>query len=140
MTEPICTSHWCLVMSFCLKVCIYSHTRGVKLGLGLGFMQTSQVLPHWLNQSFSFWILSSQNRFSSLILRLWMALLRSFHSISIGLRSGLDWDTPKGGFYVSKAIDLLQCLESSGFLCGVLPWRRPCLTYGWLMNGDVNQL
>ncbi len=31
--------HW-------LKVCIYSHTRGVKLGLGLGFMQTSQVLPH----------------------------------------------------------------------------------------------
>ncbi len=46
MTEPICTSHWCLVMSFWLKVCIYSHTRGVKLGLGLGFMQTSQVLPH----------------------------------------------------------------------------------------------
>ncbi len=37
MTEPICTSHWCLVMSFWLKVCIYSHTRGVKLGLGLGF-------------------------------------------------------------------------------------------------------
>ncbi len=31
---------------FCLKVCIYSHTRGVKLGLGLGLMQTSQVLPH----------------------------------------------------------------------------------------------
>ncbi len=30
MTEPICTSHWCLVMSFWLKVCIYSHTRGVK--------------------------------------------------------------------------------------------------------------
>ncbi len=27
----VCTSHWCLVMSFCLKVCIYSHTRGVKL-------------------------------------------------------------------------------------------------------------
>ncbi len=52
MTEPICTSHCCLVMSFWLKVCIYSHTRGVKLGLGLGFMQTSQVLPHWLNQSF----------------------------------------------------------------------------------------
>ncbi len=46
MTVPICTSHWCLVMSFWLKVCIYSHTRGVKLGLGLGFMQTSQVLPH----------------------------------------------------------------------------------------------
>ncbi len=46
MTEPICTSHWCLVMSFWLKVCIYSHTRGVKLGLGLGFMQTSQVLLH----------------------------------------------------------------------------------------------
>ncbi len=42
----VCTSHWCLVMSFWLKVCIYSHTRGVKLGLGLGFMQTSQVLPH----------------------------------------------------------------------------------------------
>ncbi len=40
------TSHWCLVMSFWLKVCIYSHTRGVKLGLGLGFMQTSQVLPN----------------------------------------------------------------------------------------------
>ncbi len=36
----------CLVMSFLLKVCIYSHTRGVKLGIGLGFMQTSQVLPH----------------------------------------------------------------------------------------------
>ncbi len=31
MTVPICTSHWCLVMSFWLKVCIYSHTRGVKL-------------------------------------------------------------------------------------------------------------
>ncbi len=41
----VCTSHWCLVMSFWLKV-IYSHTRGVKLGLGLGFLQTSQVLPH----------------------------------------------------------------------------------------------
>ncbi len=62
MTEPICTSHWCLVMSFWLKVCIYSHTRGVKLGLGLGFMQTSQVLPHWLNQSFSFWTLSYTQR------------------------------------------------------------------------------
>ncbi len=61
MTEPICTSHWCLVMSFCLKVCIYSHTRGVKLGLGLGFMQTSQVLPHWLNQ-FSFWTLPYTQR------------------------------------------------------------------------------
>ncbi len=59
---PICTSHWCLVMSFWLKVCIYSHTRGVKLGLGLGFMQTSQVLPHWLNQSFSFWTLSYTQR------------------------------------------------------------------------------
>ncbi len=55
-------SHWCLVMSFWLKVCIYSHTRGVKLGLGLGFMQTSQVLPHWLNQSFSFWTLSYTQR------------------------------------------------------------------------------
>ncbi len=53
---------WCLVMSFCLKVCIYSHTRGVKLRLGLGFMQTSQVLPHWLNQSFSFWTLSYTQR------------------------------------------------------------------------------
>ncbi len=41
---------------------IYSHTRGVKLGLGLGFMQTSQVLPHWLNQSFSFWTLSYTQR------------------------------------------------------------------------------
>ncbi len=58
----VCTSHWCLVMSFWLKVCIYSHTRGVKLGLGLGFMQTSQVLPHWLNQSFSFWTLSYTQR------------------------------------------------------------------------------
>ncbi len=46
MTVSIFTSHWCLVMSFWLKVCIYSHTRGVKLGLGLGFMQTSQVRPH----------------------------------------------------------------------------------------------
>ncbi len=51
-----------LVMSFWLKVCIYSHTRGVKLGLGLGFMQTSQVLPHWLNQSFSFWTLPYTQR------------------------------------------------------------------------------
>ncbi len=56
------TLYWCLVMSFWLKVCIYSHTRGVKLGLGLGFMQTSQVLPHWLNQSFSFWTLSYTQR------------------------------------------------------------------------------
>ncbi len=62
MTEPICTSQWCLVMSFWLKVCIYNHTRGVKLGLGLGFMQTGQVLPHWLNQSFSFWTLSYTQR------------------------------------------------------------------------------
>ncbi len=54
--------YWCLVMSFWLKVCIYSHTRGVKLGLGLGFMQTSQVLPHWLNQSFSFRTLSYTQR------------------------------------------------------------------------------
>ncbi len=46
LLSTVCTSHWCLVMSFWLKVCIYSHTRGVKLGLGLGFMQTSQVLPH----------------------------------------------------------------------------------------------
>ncbi len=59
----VCTSHWCLMMSFWLKVCIYSHTRGVKLGLGLGFMQTSQVLPHWLNQSFSFWTLSYTQRY-----------------------------------------------------------------------------
>ncbi len=58
----VCTSHWCLVMSFWLKICIYSHTRGVKLGLGLGFMQISQVLPHWLNQSFSFWTLSYTQR------------------------------------------------------------------------------
>ncbi len=62
MTESICTNHWCLVVSFCLKVCIYSHTRGVKLGLALGFMQTSQVLPHWLNQSFSFWTLPYTQR------------------------------------------------------------------------------
>ncbi len=33
MTVSICTSHWCLVMSFWLKVCIYSHTRGVKPNL-----------------------------------------------------------------------------------------------------------
>ncbi len=58
----VCTSHWCLVMSFWLKVCIYSHTRGVKLGLGLGFMQTSQVLPHWLNRSFSLWTLPYTQR------------------------------------------------------------------------------
>ncbi len=58
----VCTSHWCLVKSFWLKVCIYSHTRGVQLGLGLGFMQTSQVLPHWLNQSFSFWTLPYTQR------------------------------------------------------------------------------
>ncbi len=44
--EKVFVQDWCLVMSFWLKVCIYSHTRGVKLGLGLGFMQTSQVLPH----------------------------------------------------------------------------------------------
>ncbi len=71
MTVPICTSHWCLVMSFWLKVCIYSHTRGVKLGLGLGFMQTSQVLPHWLNQSFSFWTLSYTQRHCHV--RIWHA-------------------------------------------------------------------
>ncbi len=34
----------------------------VKLGLGLGFMQTSQVLPHWLNQSLSFWTLPYTQR------------------------------------------------------------------------------
>ncbi len=26
--------------------------RSVQLGLGLGFLQTSQVLPHWLNHNF----------------------------------------------------------------------------------------
>ncbi len=41
-----CTSHWCLVLSFWLKACIESHTRGVQLGLGLGFLQTSQVPLH----------------------------------------------------------------------------------------------
>ncbi len=48
---PIC--HLCLVMIFWLKVCIQSHTRGVQLRLGLGFLQTSQVLPHWPNHHFS---------------------------------------------------------------------------------------
>ncbi len=37
-------------MSFWLKVCIYSHTRGVKLGLGLGFMQTVKFFhTDWIN-------------------------------------------------------------------------------------------
>ncbi len=44
---------WCLVVNLWLKVCIQSHTRGVQLGLGLGFLQTSQVLPHWPNPHFS---------------------------------------------------------------------------------------
>ncbi len=43
----VCTSHWCLVMSFWHKVCIYSHTRGVKLGLGLRFL--SYILKLWLS-------------------------------------------------------------------------------------------
>ncbi len=30
------------------------HTRGVQLGSGLGFLQTSQVLPHWLNHHSSY--------------------------------------------------------------------------------------
>ncbi len=34
----------------------------LKLGLGLGFMQDGQVLPHWLNQSFSFWTLPYTQR------------------------------------------------------------------------------
>ncbi len=42
--DAVCSGH--LVVSFWLTVCIYSHTRGVQLGLGLGFMQTSKVLPH----------------------------------------------------------------------------------------------
>ncbi len=56
---------WLIVVfgdEFLAQGCIYSHTRGVKLGLGLGFMQTSQVLPHWLNQSFSFWTLPYTQR------------------------------------------------------------------------------
>ncbi len=39
----VCTSHWCLVMSFWLKVCIYSHTRGVKLGLGFDQSSSSTL-------------------------------------------------------------------------------------------------
>ncbi len=35
MTEPIC--HWCLVMSFWLKVCIYSH-----LALAAAYFKISQ--------------------------------------------------------------------------------------------------
>ncbi len=42
-----------LVIHFWLKVRIWSHTRGLDLGLGLGFLQTSQVLPHWLNHKLS---------------------------------------------------------------------------------------
>ncbi len=73
VSRPACWLSWCsfsrartdlcLVMSFWLKVCIYSHTRGVKLGLGLGFMQTSQVLPHRLNQSFYIYIYAFSRRF-----------------------------------------------------------------------------
>ncbi len=60
----VCTSHWCLVMSFLAQgLHLQSTPRGVKLGLGLGFMQTSQVLPHWLNQSFSSWTLSYTQRY-----------------------------------------------------------------------------
>ncbi len=32
---------------------IFGHTRGVQLVLGLVFLQTSQVLPHWLNHHLS---------------------------------------------------------------------------------------
>ncbi len=38
---------------FLAQICIYSHTRSVQLGLGLGFLQTSQVLPHWLDHNLS---------------------------------------------------------------------------------------
>ncbi len=45
----VCTSHWCLVMSFWLKVCIYSHTRGVKLGLGKNKMASYMfVIPIYI--------------------------------------------------------------------------------------------
>ncbi len=48
-------------MSFWLKVYIYSHTRGVKLGLGLGFMQTSSSST--LTESIIFfWTLSYTQR------------------------------------------------------------------------------
>ncbi len=60
MTEPICTSHWCLVMSFWLKVCIYSHTRAVKLGL-----QTCQPV-RILRSGHAFWPQSTQVRFVTL--------------------------------------------------------------------------
>ncbi len=46
----VCTSHWCLVMSFWLKVCIYSHTRGFKLGLGLGLCRPVKFFhTDWIN-------------------------------------------------------------------------------------------
>ncbi len=45
----VCTSQWCLVMSFWLKVCIYSHTRGVKLGLGLLCRSVNFFHTDWIN-------------------------------------------------------------------------------------------
>ncbi len=32
---------------------VFKVTRDIQLGLGLVFLQTSQVLPHWLNHHFS---------------------------------------------------------------------------------------
>ncbi len=42
-------------MSFWLKVCIYSHTRGVKLGLGLGFI-ADQSSSSTLTESIIFFL------------------------------------------------------------------------------------
>ncbi len=53
----VCTSHWCLVMSFWLKVCIYRHTRGV--------VQVCTSVVQFLSRHFSvynflyFWALST---------------------------------------------------------------------------------
>ncbi len=54
ITEPIC-NHISLVFGdeFLAQGLHLKHTRGVQLGLGLGFLQTSQVLPHWLNHHLS---------------------------------------------------------------------------------------
>ncbi len=53
MTVPICISHWCFETWFLVQCLHLKSHRGVQLELGLGFLQTSQVLPHWLNYHFS---------------------------------------------------------------------------------------
>ncbi len=80
--------------------------QSVQLGLGLGFLQTSQVLPHWLNHHF-YLILALYQRFSIPVLApprsayfaclsLWTHLIQIISLLEVRSMHELcsDWHAP----------------------------------------------